>query len=51
MKVMEKGVLITGSGAAIKRATALKLAAEGAKVVINYSRSEKEAVEVVNEII
>jgi 3-oxoacyl-[acyl-carrier protein] reductase len=50
MELKDKVVLITGGGTGVGRATAVKLAAKGAKVVINYSRSEKEAVEVVNEI-
>lgn len=50
MELKDKVVIITGGGTGVGRATALKLAAAGAKVVINYSRSEKEATEVVNEI-
>ncbi|MFJ8090072.1 SDR family NAD(P)-dependent oxidoreductase [Lysinibacillus sp. NPDC095746] len=50
MELKDKVVLITGGGTGVGRATAVKLAAEGAKVVINYSRSKKEALDVVNEI-
>lgn len=50
MELKDKVVIITGGGTGVGRATALKLAAAGTKVVINYSRSEKEATEVVNEI-
>jgi len=50
MELRNKVVIITGGGTGVGRATALKLAAAGAKVVINYSRSEKEALEVVQEI-
>ncbi|QGQ45332.1 SDR family NAD(P)-dependent oxidoreductase [Metabacillus sediminilitoris] len=50
MELKDKVVIITGGGTGVGRATALKLAAAGAKVIINYSRSRKEATEVVNEI-
>ncbi|KEK25160.1 SDR family NAD(P)-dependent oxidoreductase [Bacillus gaemokensis] len=50
MDVKDKVVIITGGGTGIGKAVALKLAGVGAKVVINYSRSEKEASETVNEI-
>lgn len=41
--------LITGGGTGIGRAVALRLAGDGADVVINYSRSEDEARETVAE--
>ncbi|MDM5190575.1 glucose 1-dehydrogenase [Bacillus sp. DX4.1] len=50
MDVKDKVVIITGGGTGIGKAVALKLADAGAKVIINYSRSEKEALETVNEI-
>ena len=46
-----KVFIITGGGTGIGKATALKLADMGAKLVINYSNSETEAKKVVEEII
>lgn len=50
MNLQDKVVIITGGGTGIGKAVALKLADAGAKVVVNYSRSEKEAAKVVHEI-
>ncbi|MCM2975323.1 SDR family oxidoreductase [Priestia aryabhattai] len=45
-----KVFIITGGGTGVGKATALKLADMGAKLVINYSNSEKEAKKAVEEI-
>ncbi len=45
-RLKDKAVVVTGSGRGIGRAIALRLAREGADVVINYSRSADEAQEV-----
>jgi len=50
MILKNKIALITGSSRGIGNATALLFAKEGAKVVINYLSSEKEAISVVEEI-
>lgn len=42
--------LVTGSATGIGRATAVALAARGLDVVVNYSRSEKEAIETVAQV-
>ncbi|WP_044640066.1 SDR family NAD(P)-dependent oxidoreductase [Risungbinella massiliensis] len=50
MKLTDKVVIVTGGATGVGKATALKLANAGAKVVINYSRSKQDAIEVVNKI-
>jgi 3-oxoacyl-[acyl-carrier protein] reductase len=49
MKFKDKVVLVTGSNRGIGKATVLAFAKEGAKVVINYSKSASEANEVLKE--
>jgi 3-oxoacyl-[acyl-carrier protein] reductase len=47
MDLSGKSAIVTGSAVGVGRATALELAKRGANVVVNYSRSEKEAKETV----
>lgn len=51
MKLQDKIAIVTGGGRGIGKGIALALAAEGAKVVVNYSRSGEAAEQVVAQII
>ncbi|MDH5200269.1 MAG: glucose 1-dehydrogenase [Candidatus Bathyarchaeota archaeon] len=50
MDISGKAAIVTGSAVGVGRATALELARRGARVVINYSRSEEEARQTLAEV-
>ena len=50
MRLEGKVALVTGSSRGIGREIAMAMAKEGARTVINYSRSEEAAMETVEEI-
>jgi 3-oxoacyl-[acyl-carrier protein] reductase len=50
MDLSGKTAIVTGSAAGVGRSTAIELGRRGANVVVNYSRSEDDAKEVVAEI-
>jgi 3-oxoacyl-[acyl-carrier protein] reductase len=50
MKLQGKTALVTGAGRGIGSAIARRLAADGARVIVHYSRSGKSAEELVREI-
>lgn len=51
MTLVNHGAVVTGGSRGIGRAIALELARKGAEVVVNYSRSAKEAQQTVEEIL
>ena len=50
MRFTSKVALVTGGGRDIGKAIAIKLASEGAQVIINYSQSEAAALETLSTI-
>ena len=50
MDVEGKAAIVTGGGTGVGRATALRLAGLGCSVLINYSRSKREAEETAAEV-
>ena len=50
MKHKNKIALVTGASRGIGRSIALKLASEGAEVILNYRRSKTECESVLQEI-
>jgi 3-oxoacyl-[acyl-carrier protein] reductase len=50
MRLADRVAIVTGSSRGIGKAIAKLFAHEGARVVVNYSKSEKEALAVVDEI-
>ena len=50
MRLEGNVAIVTGASRGIGKAIALQFATEGAKVVVNYNRSDQQGAEVVNEI-
>jgi len=51
MKLKDKVALVTGASRGLGKAIAMELAAEGARVTVNYMKNAAQAEEVVKEII
>jgi NAD(P)-dependent dehydrogenase (short-subunit alcohol dehydrogenase family) len=49
-RLVDKCAIVTGGSSGIGKGIALRLAREGANVVVNYSKSEDQAKAVVEEI-
>ncbi len=50
MQLAEKAAIVTGAGTGVGRAAALLLAQQGCSVLVNYSRSKREAEAVAHEV-
>lgn len=50
MRLVNKTALVTGAGRGIGRAISLKLAEEGAKIIVNYANDQAAAASLVDEI-
>ncbi|GBF71910.1 NAD(P)-dependent oxidoreductase [Paenibacillus sp. 598K] len=50
MELKDKVVLVTGGGTGIGRATCIKLARNGARIGLNYNRSEQDAMSTASEL-
>jgi 3-oxoacyl-[acyl-carrier protein] reductase len=49
-RVQDRTAIVTGSSRGIGKAIAILLAKEGAKIVVNYNKSDKAAQEIVKNI-
>ena len=49
LKIKDKVAIVTGSSSGVGKAIAFALAAEGAKVVINYLKNDAKGLDCVND--